>query len=143
MKGVLTGIFVASALAVLCEMLLPDGKLKKTARFCLGVAVSLVVISPVSTMISDINEKSLDFGDFEIKSEEAFLTEKENGEEENIEEFLKKQGVEAKVKIFTYKSKILFVCVEVADKDFEYVKKVVCSVLKTDGEKVLQDGEKR
>ena len=137
MKEVLISLFVASALAMLSDVLLSNDKTKKAARFCIGVAIALIVIVPIAMFLKN--------ADVNAPTDVAFCdmidySENKSELESDIESYLEKQNVKAKVWVFTYEKEIMFAVFEAEDKDAEYVRKVVSAVLKIDGGKVLQYG---
>lgn len=137
MKEVLISLFVASALAMLSDVLLSNDKTKKAARFCIGIAIALVILVPIEAFLE--NE------DVNAPTDEVFygkidFSENKSEFERDIESYLEKQDVKAKVRVFTYEKEIMFAVFEAKDKDAEYVRRVVSAVLKIDGGKVLQYG---
>lgn len=137
MKEVLISLFVASALAMLSDVLLSNDKTKKAARFCIGVAIALVIIVPIAAFLenADVNAPT-----DEVFYDKIDFSENKSELERDIESYLEKQNVKAKVRVFTYEKEIMFAIFEAEDKDAEYVRKVVSAVLKIDGGKVLQYG---
>lgn len=135
MKAVLTGLFAASAMALLSETVLPDGKLRKCVRFFIGVAVAVIAFSPIGEIIKGFKE-----GKFDIPSHETYLEvfEKTDNAENDIEEFLSRQGIEATVKVYTYDGEAYFALFSVKNGNRDYVKKAISAILKLSDDKISE-----
>lgn len=133
MKAVLIGLFVSSAMSVLCEMILPDGKLKKTARFFIGIVAATVAFSPVYSFI----KKDL-LQNLEINGEVVSSAEDINDLENDIEKYFDLLGVDVEVKIYTYQGKTCFALFSTDEEHSEYVKKAISSILGIDEDKVCE-----
>ncbi len=139
MKAVLSGLFAASAMALLSETVLPDGKLRKCVRFFVGVAVAVIAFSPIGEMIEAFKN-----GKFNIPSHETYLEafEATDSIENDIEEFLLRQGIDATVKVYTYDGEAYFALFSVKNGDREYVKKAISAILKLSKDKIAEYGQK-
>ncbi len=134
MKAVLIGLFAASAMSLLCETIMPDGKLKKCVGFFIGIAATTVAFSPIYSFFK--NGISDDFS-IEISAVYSAFQNKTSETEDDIEEYLRCQGINADVKIYTYCDKTSFVIFS-ADKNISFVKKAISSILEIEEEKIQE-----
>lgn len=134
MKAVLIGLFVSSAMSVLCEMILPDGKLKKTARFFIGIVAATVAFSPVYSFIKKDLPQNLEINGEVVSSAIEDINDVEN----DIEKYFALLGVNVEVKIYTYQGKTCFALFSTDEEHSEYVKKAISSILGIDEDKVCE-----
>lgn len=107
-------ICASAAMCLVCEMLLPNGKISKVVRFAVGIFMISVIILPLGSVVSAVSDEvgqvkleEKSFSDFEEKTQTDAASLAKEKVKSLVEEQLREIGITAqKIEIKTDSDKI-------------------------------------
>ena len=133
----LLGGFVAS---ILLEMILPNGDMKKYARFVISIVVAMIILSPIIGAIGNLSGKEFTFSGFSLNEEYIQMQENEKKSviEDGVEEYLKINSIDCDVEVFYNNEIIQMVTLKGVEKSKgKRAKELVSEILEVKEEKVI------
>lgn len=132
MKALIISIAGGVTLSLIADIILPDGEIRKVAKFAIGIIISMIILNPITNFIMEIKGKSFDYTEFEVSKAYIESVERDKAAvyERAVEFYLSEEDIESKVSVYMTQKEISFVIVKTEYKDIDKVTEIVATILK-------------